>query len=111
MAAITRREVVGLLSAGVLSAAVGHPLARSAEKKPLTPEAIVANKFEGKATVEFVVGESGTGALLGGGIKYGGVSGIHLCPADQPKKGGRIRVWVLRKPAHDLFRLGVDPGD
>jgi hypothetical protein len=110
MSAISRRDVIGFLSAAVVSVAMGQHIAGAAEEKPLTPEVIVAKKFEGKATIEFQVGSEGTGAMLGGGTEYGGVAGIHLCP-DQPEKGGRIRVWVLMKPAHDLFRLGIDPVD
>ena len=50
-----------------------------AAEMPLTPEAIVAKKFEGKATVEFLVGPEGTGVILGGSHKYGGAVGLRAC--------------------------------
>src|SRR6266540_4092031 len=104
MLTLTRREVAALLLACGAWAVTGPPVALAAEEKPLTPETIVAKKFEGKATVEFQVGGEGTGGIQGGSIKYGGIAGIHLCPTDQPKGDGRVRVWILTKPAHDLFR-------
>jgi RNA polymerase sigma factor (sigma-70 family) len=87
---------------------VGPPTEGAAQQKPLTPDEIVAKKFEGKATIEFQVGAKGTGAILGAGVAYGGVSGIQLSPGQQPQ-GGQVQVWILMKPSHDLFRLGIDP--
>lgn len=112
MSGITRRDAVRIITAGAAALAVEPQTGEAAEKpQPLTPETIVAKKFEGKATIEFHVGDEGTGGIQGGGIMYGGVAGIHLCPAKQPKGDGRVLVWILMKPARDLFRLGIDPGD
>ena len=111
MSSVTRRDVVRIMTAGAVALAVGPQVAVAAEEKPLTPETIVAKKFEGKATVEFTVGDEGTGGILGGSRKYGGVSGIYLCPSGKLKGDDRVRVRILTKPTHDLFRVGVDRGD
>jgi len=111
MSSVTRRDVIRIITASAVAVVVGPRTADAAEEKPLTPETIVAKKFEGRATVEFQVGGEGTGGILGGSIKYAGTTGIHLCPIEQPKGDDVVRVWILTKPAHDLFRLGIDPGD
>ena len=81
MSGITRRDAVRIITAGAAALAVDPQTGEAAEKpQPLTPEAIVAKKFEGKATVEFTVGDEGTGGILGNSRKYRGVSGIYLCP-------------------------------
>lgn len=57
MSSFSCREVFRFVSAGVVSVTMGLPVVGAAEEKPLTPETIVEKRFEGKATVEFQVGE------------------------------------------------------
>ena len=55
MLSVTRRDAVRFLTAGAIAVAAGPQIAHSAEEKPLTPEVIVAKKFQGQATVELAV--------------------------------------------------------
>lgn len=107
MSALTRREVVGLVSAGMVSLATGRQTAVAAEDKPLTPETIVGKKFAGKATVEFVVGEAGV--MLTGRITLVGESEpLHLAPKGDGKKRSPVYVHVSWESATRLKRLGID---
>ena len=57
MFTLTRRDGAAFLLCCVAWAVASPPVALAAEENPLSPEAIVDKNFEGKATVEFSVGE------------------------------------------------------
>jgi hypothetical protein len=57
MFALTHRAVAAVLLACGAWAVTGTPIARAAGEGPLSPETILEENFEGKATVEFSVGE------------------------------------------------------
>ena len=102
MRSVSRREVIGLVSAGVVTVAMGSRVSGAAKEKPLTPETIVAKEFEGKATVEFTVGKAGV--MLHGRIFMADESEpLHIAP-----KAGRVYVVVSWETATRLKRLGIE---
>jgi hypothetical protein len=110
MSSFSRREVVGLASAGVVSVAMGLPVG-AAEEKPLTPEAIAEKKFEGIATVEFTVGEVGL-VLTSRDTSTEESEPLHIAPKAAGKKAGRVHVLVSWEAATRLKRLGIEnPAD
>ena len=91
----------------LLDKAVGSRITYAAEEKPLTPETVVAKKFEGKATVEFPVGA--VDRMLTGRIQLDGETDpLHITD----NGGGRVSVVVSWEVATRLKRLGIeDPAE
>jgi len=111
MLSVTRREVVALLSASAVAAALGMPVAGAAEEKkekPLSAETLLETKFTGKATVEFLVGEVATVNI--DALFVAGVSHAQIVKAMLPrvKDGQEFCVVVSRETATRLLRLGID---
>jgi hypothetical protein len=107
MSPLTRREVVGLVSAGVVAAVVGPPAAGAAGEKPLTPETVVEKKVEGRATVEFRVEEVGW-ILTSRATLTDESLPLHLAPKVADKKAGSVYVLVSWEVATRFKRLGVE---
>ncbi len=106
------RRAVSLFAV-VVVAVVGSPLARAADEKrekPLSPESILENKFEGKATVELEVDKVRT--LNIDSVFVPDVSHVQIIKAKIPgaKTGQEFLVIVRRKVATRLLMLGIaDP--
>ena len=107
MSSLTRREVVGLVSAGVVAAVAGLPAAGAADEKPLTPAAIAEKKFEGKATVEFPVGEVGL-MLTSRATTTEESEPLLITPKADGKKTGPVYLLVSWEAATRLKRLGIE---
>jgi hypothetical protein len=107
MSSLTRREVVGLVSAGVVAAVVGLPAAGVTEEKPLTPETIVEKKVEGRATVEFQVEDVGL-ILTSRATLTDESEPLHLAPKTADKTAGSVSVLVSWQVATRLKRLGIE---
>jgi hypothetical protein len=106
MFTLTHRTVVAVLLA---CAAPGAPAARAAEEKPLSPETIVAKDFEGKATIEFAVGEVHLQPASWAASSDGGWKVVPLLvepKADAAK--GRVTVLVSGETAVRLKQLGIE---
>lgn len=103
------------LLASAVVAVVGSPLAGAADEKrekPLSPETILAAKFEGKATVELRVGEVHT--LNIDSLFVPDVSHAQIIKAKIPgaKVGQEVLVTVSREIATRLLKLGIeDPAE
>jgi hypothetical protein len=95
------------VSAGVVAAVAGRPAAGAAEEKPLTPEAIVEKKFEGRATVEFQVEDVGL-ILTSRATSAEESEPLHLAPKTAGKKAGSVSVLVSWEVATRLKRLGIE---
>jgi hypothetical protein len=107
MTPVTRREVAGLVSAGVVAAVAGRPAAGAAEEKPLTPAAIAGKMFEGRATVEFPVGE--VGLMLTSRVTSAEESEpLLIAPKADGKKTGPVYLLVSWETATRLKRLGIE---
>jgi len=108
---LTRREVVALLLACGTWAVTGLPDALAGEEMPLSPETIVEKKFEGKATVEFQVGEVGL-MLTSRATSLDESLPLHIAPKAAGKKGVQVYVLVSWETATRLKRLGIeDPAE
>jgi hypothetical protein len=107
MPSLTRREVVGLVSADVVADVVGLPAAGPAEEMPLTPETIVEKKVEGRATVEFQVEDVGL-ILTSRATSAEESEPLHLAPKTADRKAGRVSVLVSWEVATRLKRLGIE---
>jgi hypothetical protein len=111
MIAVTRRMVFGLITAGAAAATFGQPVARAADEKPLTPEAIVAGGFTGRAVVEFTVGEvaairTGRSMLVDESLS------LHIVAASAGKQKSAVYVLVSWETATRLKQLGIeDPAE
>ena len=106
------REVVAILLAAAVAVVMRVPSAGAAEEKPLSPETILAKKFEGQATVEFLVGEVTT--LNIDSLFVPGVSHAQFIRAKVPgaKDGQEFLVIVSREIATRLLQLGIeDPAE
>jgi hypothetical protein len=106
MSALTRREVIGFVSAGVAAAVAGRP-AGAAEEKPLTPAALVEKKVEGQATIEFPVEEVGL-ILTSRATLTDESEPLFIAPKTADKKAGRVYVLVSWEVATRLKRLGIE---
>ena len=107
MLTLTRREVAAFLLACGALAVTGPPVALAAEEKPLSPETIVAKKFEGKATVEFLVGEAGL-MLTSRGTRPDESEPLLITPKTAGKKAGKVYVLVSWEAATRLKQLGIE---
>jgi hypothetical protein len=107
VSSLTRREVVGLVSAGVVAAVAGLPATGAAEEKPLTPAAIVEKKFEGQATVEFPVGEVGL-MLTSRATSTEESEPLLITPKAEGKKTSQVYLLVSWETATRLKRLGIE---
>src|SRR5262249_30762909 len=102
------REVVAVLLSGVFGVVVGLPIAGAAQEKPLSPETILAKKFEGKATVEFLVGEVRTlniDSLFVPGVSHAQIIKAKVLGA---KDGQEVVVIVSREIATRPLQLEID---
>jgi hypothetical protein len=106
VSSLTRREVVGLVSAVVVAAVAGLPAA-GAEEKPLTPATIVEKKFEGQATVEFLVGEVGL-MLTSRATSTEESEPLLITPKAEGKKTGQVYLLVSWETATRLKQLGIE---
>jgi hypothetical protein len=104
---ISRRSVAGVLAALAMSTAVALPAAAADDDKPLTPEAILAKKFEGQATAEFVVGKAGQ-LFEARSIQPDESEAIYLAPTVDGKTGSRVYVILSWQVATRLRKLGID---
>jgi hypothetical protein len=108
MSTLTRRAVAAFLVVFGASAVVGQPVARGCEESPLSPETIVEKKFEGKATVEFTVGEV---YLESKSWSVEDFKSAALRIVPKPTEGkvqGQVSVIVSRKTANRLKQLGIE---
>ncbi len=82
------------------------------QQKPLTPEAILENKFESKATVEFLVDEVRTvniDSTFMPGLSHAQIIKVKISEA---KEGHEFLVIVSRETATRLLQLGIeDPAE
>ncbi|MDA0589863.1 MAG: hypothetical protein O2820_06370 [Planctomycetota bacterium] len=103
------------LCAIVVVAVVGSALTGAADEKkekPLSPETILKDQFEGKATVELEVGEVHT--LNIDSIFVPDVSHAQIIKAKIPgaKVGQEVLVTVSREVATRILKLGIeDPAE
>jgi hypothetical protein len=105
MPSLSRRDALRLVSAGVVAVAMALPMVGAAEEQPLTPEAIMENKVEGKATVEFPVGVVGL-MLTSRATLADESEPLHIAP--KGKKAVGVYVLVSWEAATRLKRLGIE---
>jgi hypothetical protein len=106
MSALTRREVAVLLLASGAWVVTSQSAAPAAEDSPLSPEKIVEKKFEGKATVEFVVGEVYLEPESWAAEAWRSVP-LRIVPKAAGEKG-QVEVLVSGETANRLKRLGIE---
>ena len=103
------RAVAAVLLACGVWAVTGAPAALAAEENPLSSESIVEKNFEGKATVEFSVGEAylrPTNWAAESDGRWEAVP-LRLVPkADATKE--RVMVLVSGETTARLKRLGIE---
>lgn len=115
MFSASRRAVVASLLAFAVVVVAGSFWAHAADEqkeKPLSPETILENQFEGEATVELHVGEVHT--LNIDSLFIPDVSHAQLIYAKIPgaKTGEKVLVAVSREVATRLLKLGIaDPAE
>ena len=107
MSSLSRRDALRLVSAGVVAVAMALPMVGAAEEQPLTPEAIMEKKVEGKATVEFPVGEVGV-MLTSRATSAEESEPLHIAPKPAGKKAVGVYVLVSWEAATRLKRLGIE---
>ena len=107
MPSLSRRDALRLVSAGVVAVTMALPMVGAAEEQPLTPEAIMEKKVEGKATVEFPVGEVGV-MLTSRATLADESEPLHIAPKTARKKAVGVYVLVSWEAATRLKRLGIE---
>lgn len=108
----TCRQAVAILLTGVVAVVMGITIASAAEEKPLSPETILKEKFEGQATVELQVGDVTT--LNIDSLFVPGVSHAQIVKAKVPgaKDEQAFLLIVSREVATRLLKLGIeDPAE
>jgi hypothetical protein len=109
MVTLAPRAVAAFLLALVGWAVTGFPVAAATEEKPLSPETIVEKNFEGKATVEFVVGEvylRPTSWAIASDRRWQAVP-LRIVPKGDAAKE-RVMVLVSGETIARLKRLGIE---
>jgi hypothetical protein len=108
MSTLTRRAVAAFLLACGAWAALAPPVVLAAEEKPLSPETILEKKFEGKATVEFTVGEVYLDSKSWSIEDFKSAS-LRIVPkAAGGKFLGQVSVIVSRETVNRLKQLGIE---
>ena len=109
MLTLPRRVAAALVLACGVWAAAGTPVALAAGDAPLSPERVVARDFQGKATVEFSVGEvylRPTSWAVSSDRRWQAVP-LRIVPKAGAAKE-RVMVLVSGDTAARLKRLGID---
>jgi hypothetical protein len=107
MPLLSRRDALRLVSAGVVAVTMALPMVGAAEEQPLTPEAIMEKKVEGKATVEFPVGEVGVMFTSRATLADESLP-LHIAPKTAGQKAVGVYVLVSWEAATRLKRLGIE---
>ena len=105
MFTITHRAVTACVLACGAWALMCPPVALADEENPLSPATIVAKKFEGKATVEFSVGQI---SLLPTSWTDEGWKAASLRIAPKGEKQYEVSVIVSRQTLTRLKQLGIE---
>jgi hypothetical protein len=112
----TRREIVAFVLACGAWGLTGSPVSLAADESPLSPETIEAKDFQGKATIEFLVGHV---ALLPTSWTDEGWKSVSLLVAPEiwrevgdQRVLNRTHVVVSRETIARLKQLGIeDPAE
>jgi hypothetical protein len=111
MFTLTRRVVAAFLLVFGASAVMGQPVARGCDQSPLSHETIVMKNFEGKATVEFTVGEACLMPSSWTTAAFKSAPLLIVPKATGEKFQGQVSVIVSRETANRLKQLGIEDPD